>query len=322
MAPEPYLARLTAKLAAGLQQKPASFRERHAGYVLSCQNADGGFGGRDSASDLYYTGFALRCLVLLDELTQRIAERTAGYLRSRLSGQATPIDFFSLLYSCLLIQTTTGIDVLEGVAEDWPERVVGLLESFRSKDGGYGKSPGATAGSTYHTFLVALCYQLLNRPLPDAGAIVSFIRSRRRADGGFVEIGPMKRSGTNPTAAAVGILQIAEQLHEDELNSVSLFLVGLQSPEGGLRANNVAPAADLLSTFTGCWTLSEFGNLGSIDIEAALKYVKTLERPDGGFHGGAWDGGFDVEYTFYGLGALSLLEPLATSPSNSSSTIG
>jgi geranylgeranyl transferase type-2 subunit beta len=32
-----------------------------------------------------------------------------------------------------------------------------------------------------------------------------------------------------------------------------------------------------------------------------------LDRPDGGFHGGAWDGGFDVEYTFYGLGAMALL---------------
>jgi len=309
MASEPYLAQLTAKLAAGLQQNPATFRDRHSRYVLSCQNPDGGFCGRDPASDLYYTGFALRNLVLTDALTPEIAQKTAVYLRSRLSGHTTPIDFFSLLYSCLLTQTTAGVDVLESVAEYWQERAAHLLESFRAKDGGYGKSPGAAAGSTYHTFLIALCYEMLNRPIPKTGALVEFILKRRRGDGGFVEIGPMKRSGTNPSAAAVGVLQIAEQLKEEEKRGVSSFLSGLQSPEGGLRANNVAPAADLLSTFTGCWTLSELGALSQIDTAGALRYVKSLERPDGGFHGGAWDGGFDVEYTFYGLGALALLEP-------------
>src|SRR5262249_45685034 len=148
MASEPYLAQLTATLTIGLQQKSHSFRQRHGRYVLSCQNSDGGFCGRDPASDLYYTGFALRNLVLIDALTPEIGERTARYLRSRLTGKATPIDFFSLLYSCLLIQTSVGIDVLESVAEDLPERVGELLESFSSKDGGYGKSAGAWAGST------------------------------------------------------------------------------------------------------------------------------------------------------------------------------
>src|SRR5262249_22825031 len=146
-------------------------------------------------------------LVLLGCLKPDIAERTASYLRMRLSGHATPIDFFSLLFSCLLIQTAAGIDVLENVPGDWPNRVAELLESFRSKDGGYGKGPVATGGSTYHSFLVALCYELLNQPIPRSEELVRFIRSRRRSDGGFVEIGPMKRSGTNPSAAAVGILQ-------------------------------------------------------------------------------------------------------------------
>jgi geranylgeranyl transferase type-2 subunit beta len=310
MESQSYLAQLMTKLIAGLEKKLDPFRQRHVRYVLSCQNPDGGFSGRDPASDLYYTGFALRNLVLLGGLTPEIAERTAAYLRMRLNGQATPIDFFSLLFSCLLIQTSAGMDVLEDVPGDWPDRVAELLKSFRSKDGGYGKAPGSAAGSTYHSFLVALCYELLNQPVPGSEELVRFIRSRRRNDGGFVEIGPMKRSGTNPTAAAVGILQITEQLSEEERSGVVSYLAGLQSPEGGLRANQVAPAADLLSTFTGCWTLSELDGLSRIDSAAALRYVKSLERPDGGFHGGAWDGGFDVEYTFYGLGTFSLLDRL------------
>ncbi len=225
----------------------------------------------------------------------------------RLAGSATVVDFFSLLYAVLLVQAASGIDALADAPPDWPDRVAELLESFRSPDGGYGKAPGAPAGSTYQTFLVALCYEMLGRALPDPAAAICFIRDRRRDDGGYVEIKQLKRSGTNPTAAAVGLLQVAGALDDTARAGVVKLLSGMQNPEGGLIANSRIPAADLLSTFTGCWTLAECGGLDRIDAAAALRYVRTLERPDGGFHGGAWDGGFDVEYTFYGLGAVALL---------------
>lgn len=305
---ESYLPRLTARLGDGLARQPETFRKRHANYVRACQNTDGGFSGRDPTSDLYYTGFALRGLALLGELTPAVAEKTAGYLRQRLDGSASVVDFFSLLYACGLVLLASGIDVLSAAPADWPDRVAGLLASFRTPDGGYGKTPGAAAGSTYHTFLVALCFQLLGRPVPESETAVKFVRSRRREDGGFVEIGPMKRSGTNPTAAAVGLLQICGACDAETTDGVADFLSNLQSMEGGLQANARAPLADLLSTFTGCWTLAEIGAPDRIDSAEALAYAKALERPDGGFHGGHWDGGFDVEYTFYGLGTVALLD--------------
>src|SRR5438067_12879624 len=109
---EPYLVRVATRLADGLARQPAEFRRRHAAYLLACQNGDGGFGGRDPASDLYYTSFALRGLALLGELTPETAGRAAVYLRQRLAGSATTIDFFSLLYATLLVQTAAGIGVL------------------------------------------------------------------------------------------------------------------------------------------------------------------------------------------------------------------
>jgi geranylgeranyl transferase type-2 subunit beta len=308
---DPYLIRLTTRLADGLARQPEAFRRRHAGYLFACQNDDGGFGGRDPASDLYYTAFALRGLAILGELTPETATKSASYVRLRLAGSATVIDFFSLLYACLLIQSAAGIDVLADASSDWPERVATLLESFRTPDGGYGKTPGAAFGSTYQTFLVALCYEMLGRSLPDSDAAGRFIRERRRDDGGFVEMKQMKRTGTNPTAAAVGLLQMTGALDDATKSSVADMLSHMQSAEGGLLANGRIPVADLLSTFTGCWTLDECGEPDRIDRAAALRYVRTLERPDGGFHGGSWDGGFDVEYTFYGLGAVALLEPPA-----------
>jgi geranylgeranyl transferase type-2 subunit beta len=53
--------------------------------------------------------------------------------------------------------------------------------------------------------------------------------------------------------------------------------------------------------------LAQLGALDRLDGEAVLGYARSLERQEGGFHGGLWDEGCDVEYTFYGLGLLGLL---------------
>src|SRR5260221_10562012 len=181
---ESYLLRLTTHLATALARQPDAFRQRHIRYLRACQNPDGGFSGRDPNSDLYYTAFALRGLALLDALAPEVAAPAAGYIQQRLAGSATVVDFFSLLYAVLLVQSTAGIDALADAPPDWPDRVDTLLESFHTPDGGYGKTPGSTMGSTYQTFLVALCYEMLGRSLPDPAAAVRFIRERRRDDGG------------------------------------------------------------------------------------------------------------------------------------------
>jgi geranylgeranyl transferase type-2 subunit beta len=310
MAAEPYLLRLNLRLTDGVSRLPAEVRARHAAYLQAAQNADGGFSGREGGSDLYYTGFALRGLAVLDALTPAICERAAGFLRDSLTRQASVVDFFSLLYACMLVQAGGGPDVLGGSPPDWPERVAQTLEGFRTSDGGYTKSIGGVSGSTYHTFLVALCYQLLGRPVPHLVEVVRFVASRRREDGGYVEIAPMRRGGTNPTAAAVGLLQMASEempgALDEARDGVIDFLAGMASSEGGLRANDRAPLADLLSTFTAAWTLEQLGGLRRLDAEQVRRYAESLQRPEGGFHGGLWDEGCDVEYTFYGLGVLGL----------------
>jgi geranylgeranyl transferase type-2 subunit beta len=305
-----YLQHLNTQLAEGIDRLPEDFRARHAAFLGDRQNVDGGFPGREGGSDLYYTGFALRSLAILDALTPEICERAAAYLRQCLTQPASVIDFFSLLYACMLIQVSGGPDVLKDAPPSWPERAAATLETFRTPDNGYAKAAGAAAGSTYHTFLVGLCYQLLGRSWPRPDEIARFVRGRRREDGGFVEIAPMRRSGTNPTAAAVGILQMAGEalgLTEIEKEEVVTFLAEMPSLEGGLRANGRAPLADLLSTFTGAWTLQQIDALDRIDTGDALDYARGLEQPDGGFRGGLWDDRTDVEYTFYGLGVVALL---------------
>jgi len=302
-----YLQDLTIRLAHGIARLPEDVRRRHAGFLLARQKADGGFAGREGGSDLYYTGFALRSLAILGELHEEVAQRAADFLLQRLAGRAAIIDFLSLLYSAMLLETAAGINVLAGAPADWRTRVAAEMERFRRDDGGYAMSHEGYSSSTYYTFLVLLCQQLIGVPPVDADRIVRFVASRRREDGGFVEQGPMKRSGTNPTAAAIGTLKILESIDDEIRRGAIDFLADRQTDEGGLAANTRIPFADVLSSFTGTLTLLDLDGLDSIDAAALRRFVRSLEADPGGFLAHGLDPTADVEYTFYGLGAMALL---------------
>jgi geranylgeranyl transferase type-2 subunit beta len=304
---EPYLTRLTNRLLEGIERLPADVRERNTQYLLEAQNPDGGFSGREGGSDLYYTGFALRSLAVLQALNPDVCNRAAEFLRAKMTGSAGVVDFFSLVVSCYLVPLGGGPDVLADAPPDWRDRVASTLETFRTPEGGYGKTPGAPHGSTYTSFLVTLCLQLLGQPNPEPEKLAAFVKSRRRPDGGYVEVSAMKRSGTNPTAAGVGLLQILGGMADAEKQGTADFLAALPAPfDGGLRANDRIPAADLLSTFTGGWTLDQLGYASKLDWEQVRDYALACAKITGGFRGGLWDERTDVEYTFYGLGTLAL----------------
>ena len=303
-----YLEDLTLRLAQGVARFPEPLRARHAAFLKAAQRDDGGFAGREGESDLYYTGFALRGLALVGELDGEPARRAAAFLIGRLSGQAPIVDFLSLLYGAALLANAAGTDIFTDVPHGWREAVAETLERFRRPDGGYAKTDEGQSSSTYHTFLFVLANQLIGRSPREPEKLIEFVRSRKRDDGGFVEIGPMRKSGTNPTAAAVGLLKILDALDDDTRQTTIDFLADAQNDEGGLTANTRIPLADVLSTFTGTLTLTDLRATGEIDMLAARRFVESMEMPDGGFRGGAWDEGTDVEYTFYGLGALALLK--------------
>ena len=302
-----YLEDLTLRLATGIAQLPDAVRQPHAQYLLAAQREDGGFAGREGGSDLYYTGFALRSLAMLGELYGPPAEKAAAFLRTRLSGQESIVDFLSLVYGAFLLQNAAGIDIFQAADPGWQGAVSQSLEKLRRADGGYAKGPEGAASSTYHTFLVLLCLQLIDRHPKQPEQIVAFLHSQHGEDGGFREIRASKRSGTNPTAAAIGALRILGGIDETTRLDVIDFLAEMQTDEGGLRANTRIPIADLLSTFTGLVTLQDLGDASQIDVAAVERFARSLSREEGGFRAAEWDPAHDVEYTFYGLGTLGLL---------------
>lgn len=113
-----YLEALTIRLSTGLGGLPAATREKHARYFQTAQRDDGGFGGREGDSDLYYTGFALRGLAILGELYGPVAERASDFLRGRLTGRESIVDFLSLIYGSALLESAAGIDIFGDLHRD------------------------------------------------------------------------------------------------------------------------------------------------------------------------------------------------------------
>jgi geranylgeranyl transferase type-2 subunit beta len=259
-------------------------------------------------SDLYYTSFGLRALAILDELDEGTGREAARFLQSRMHSHQSVTDFFSLIYSAALLYAMLGIEVFADADPEWDRNVARFLNTLRRDDGGFAKAPEGHAGSTYHTFLVVLVMQLIGEPLPDPDGIAGFLRGQRAESGGFREIRAAQRGGTNPTAAAIATLKILDRLDAETVDHAMDFLLEMQTDEGGLRANTRIPVADALSTFTGMLTIDDLGEMHELEREPLRSFVNSLELPGGGFRAAAWDEAHDVEYTFYGLGCMALLE--------------
>ncbi|WP_417385514.1 prenyltransferase/squalene oxidase repeat-containing protein [Gimesia sp.] len=305
---QPYLLNLALRLAEGLEKWPAASLEKHRQFILAQQQPDGGFSGREGDSDLYYTGFAVRSLGILGGVNADECGKISDYLRTFQIEKLSTIDLLSWLYCALIVQASGGEDLLQTAPANWNSEISRSLEQLRTADGGYAKSEQGALGSTYHSFLVVLIYQLIGVDLPDPNNLIQFLYDRQRDDGGFVEISPMKRSGTNPTAAAVATLIILDSMDDELKSDVQDFLKQVKSSEGGFQANTRIPFADGLSTFTGLLTAQDLGLDSLIDLDQVQKFMtEWLEFPTGGFRGASWDEQADVEYTFYGLGVLALL---------------
>lgn len=300
-----YLARLLLRLAEGVQQIPDERQSRHATWLLGMQHPDGGFPGREPGSDLYYSAFALRTLAILGCLTGRPAERASEFLRMHLEQDVSVIDLISLVLAARQVEMAVGTSVLPADHGVWNERLTMEFERLRTDDGGYAKTIEGHAGSTYQTFLIALVYESLELSLPHPERAVEFLLSQRREDGGFVEIRAMRRSGLNPTAAAMAALEILG-VSDLPREAIVDFVADLQNDEGGFRANTRIPIADLLSTFTALQTLIACDALDEVDCGRARRFAEALEEPTGGFRAAGWDETADVEYTFYGIGVCAL----------------
>jgi prenyltransferase beta subunit len=267
-----------------------------AGFLRSQLNDDGGFGGRDGKSDLYYTVFGLEGLLALQ--AELPASRSAVYLRS--FGDGTELDFVHL--TCL---ARCWAALPQPLRDEAPHSaLLGRLEQFRSRDGGYDAKPAAEHGTVYGCFLALGAYQDLRAQMPDVDRALRCIQSLRAADGSYANYHGASVGLTPATAAAATLLR---NLGESVDGGVAEWLLAQCHEQGGFLAVPDAPMPDLLSTATALHALSGLHvELKGIQ-EPCLDFIDSLWTSCGGFHGHWDDDELDCEYTYYGLLALGHL---------------
>ncbi len=139
--------------------------------------------------------------------------------------------------------------------------------------------------------------------------VLSFLLAQRRADGGFLEVRVAKRSGTNTTAAAIGCTANARSSDTRGIGDGGGILGKHSNRRRGISSQYANAFTRSFEHVYGRVTLWDLGFLEEIDVQAAFRYGMSMARAEGGFAGFELDPAEDVEYTFYGLGLLSLLKP-------------
>lgn len=288
-----YLAMLDALLASGRPYLGAATVEGARSVARNAQSQTGAFRGRSGNDDLYYTDFGTRLLWLLDPQDPGLAH-AAAYVNGIRTAPATMVDRFCLLNAA----RNTGAIVM------CHADIAKALASEALPSGAFART-GAHEVSAYATFLASLSLQILGEgPLPPTA--ISAVRDLRRHSGGFAEMTSQSQAQTNSTAAALGVLVPAHAIDESAVDAASAFLVGMQEPDGGLRAHQAARTSDLLSTFTGLLALLTSSPAPGIDLAAVARFVRGCAK-GGGFTSAPGDLEPDVEYTWYGLACLCLL---------------
>jgi len=293
-----FLEQLDGWLKSGWRTLAPALRESVGAAIVPFAGADGGYRGRHGPSDRYYTDFAVRLLDLADAPPEEF-ERVAGYLNECPSGTDL-VHLFCQLNATRLLRG-------RGVEVPAPADAGPVLAAQRTVQGAFAY-PGRTEPSAYLTFLAALVYELTGTPFPEPGKALAALRQLRKDDGGFSDEPGRAPAQASTTAAAMAAFGLLGALDVKDAAHAGLFLAGLQTPDGGIRAHREAPEADLLSTFTVLTCLAGMRALDLVRLAPIGRFILALRTTEGGFRGSASDPEYDVEYTYYGVGSLCLLQ--------------
>ena len=281
----------------GAAQLSPRFRQAQIDFVLTQQADDGGFVGSAGPADLYYTDFAVRCLVMLDGPDLPLCQ-AGGWVERQ-----TPADlihcFCALNIRRLLRTRGVSLGALPRSSPTVP----------RERDYEPGPSLAVPGDRAYGVFLGLLIRQLRQEPPGDG--VAAALTHLRRSDGGFAESAGGRHGHTNATAAALASLWLTGQADAEALGSALDFLAARQTTDGGFCAHAGINSADLLSTFTALLSLAMLGRT-DVDLVGVARFLRQAARPGGGFAATAdASAPVDVEYTWYGVGLACLLRQLS-----------
>ena len=261
-------------------------------FVRGQLTESGGFRGRSDRPDLYYSLFALECLIALDAAGHIDAVRP--WITSFGDGDGLDLVHLACLARCRA-----------AVGRPGDERaILARIETYRSDDGGYAENPAQATGTAYGCFLALGACQDIGVPLSDPDAMTGSLASLQRPEGGFGNSTEIPGASVPATAAAITVLR---HLGCGVNEAAMAWLAEQIGPDGGMGAWSGAPMSDLLSTAVGLHALRQCGMTFDGVRKRCLDFIDSLWSSRGGFRSHQGDETLDCEYTFYGLLALGSL---------------
>lgn len=257
----------------------------------------GGYMNRAGQPDLYYTVFGIDCSMALGGAEP--GPDLEAYVRTFGNGESLDLIHLACLARCWARLPGPGID--RARKDAWR----GLMEEYRTPDGGYAMERGSSTLSVTASFLSAQASSDLGVLPPNALRAFGALSSLGARDGAYGNV-PGLAQGT--TIATAGVMLLWHRLHFPVDSALKDWLLARCHPEGGFLATPGAPLPDLLSTATALFALRQLERpLDATRRSACLRFVEDLMADSGGF-GGHWaDDTPDCEYTFYALLSLGCL---------------
>lgn len=270
-------------------------------YIRSRQSRDGGFRGRSTESDLYYTFFAISCLLCLGEPVP--GTRVQAFI-----DDCGPADDLDLMHQCCMARCNAILQFVK-IPQFLAELSIRLLpKAFRPVsipcvDEVARCTNQVEQMTIYDIFIATQVLEDYRRDSPK-DEMVERIKACATQDGGYAKIPGIAEGTTTHTAAATMLLQLWGRGCRPETID---WLLERHCESGGFLASPLSPAPDLLSTATAVAALRTCGvSLDDIRKPSA-DFVNSLWAPSGGFKGSHNDPRSDCEYTFYALLTLGTL---------------
>jgi prenyltransferase beta subunit len=263
-----------ALLIAGAAPVQAGTSARATAYLLSAQNADGGFGtGRGEKSDPMLTGWAALGLAAAGHSPrQESAKRrsTIAYLRSRTRSR----DAGALARTLLVLHAA-------GLTPRFAGRDI-RAELLRHR-----RSDGSFDGLVNLTAFGILAARASGDPadLPSIQRSASWLTRQQNPDGGFSYL-PGATSGVDDTAAVLQALVAAGMRESLPARNAADYLLAAQQASGGFGSTH-SPSPYAANSMSTAWAVQALSAAGHDPAQVAqggrtpLHYLRSLQNPDG-----------------------------------------
>ena len=257
--------------------------QTHIDSILSCLNADGGFGHLPGQpSNISFTYYAIGVLKELNVLDKLDKEKIIAF---SLSTQHQNGGFGHLpggqpqtQFTHDAIAVLKELDALNRI--DY-QNVVNFILSCQNADGGFGHLPGQPSQISFTYYAIRALKVLNTLDRVDKEKINAFVLSTQHENGGFGHL-PGQQPQIQFTHDAIVVLKELDALSKIDYQNQINFILSCANADGGF-GNIPSQQSHILYTDCGVKALNKLKGLNNANKEKIIEFTLSTQNENGGF---------------------------------------